>query len=207
MPEAQAACLLAKVSSSQARTAAPQSGLQARGGFCETRPHHVSFLLSPAARYQNELAGVDTELLAERFYYQALSVAPQIGKWHPDSGLPTQQFSNKKTTLRWQAGRAGFPRSSPCSVPSHFTLVVHSPPRNTCSREMRGPDPRRREAEGTEGKKAPLVPEVSVERGTYTSAVCVAGIVGEGMRLHYRERLGELRGGIEERASQHSVSL
>lgn len=33
------------------------------------------------ARYQNELAGVDTELLAERFYYQALSVAPQIGKW------------------------------------------------------------------------------------------------------------------------------
>ncbi|POI20360.1 hypothetical protein CIB84_015893, partial [Bambusicola thoracicus] len=32
-----------------------------------------------AARYQNELAGVDTELLAERFYYQALSVAPQIG--------------------------------------------------------------------------------------------------------------------------------
>lgn len=33
-----------------------------------------------AARYQNELAGVDTELLAERFYYQALSVAPQIGE-------------------------------------------------------------------------------------------------------------------------------
>lgn len=34
-----------------------------------------------SARYQNELAGVDTELLAERFYYQALSVAPQIGEW------------------------------------------------------------------------------------------------------------------------------
>ncbi|KAK2084429.1 Protein smg5 [Saguinus oedipus] len=32
-----------------------------------------------STRYQNELAGVDTELLAERFYYQALSVAPQIG--------------------------------------------------------------------------------------------------------------------------------
>ncbi|NXF91311.1 SMG5 protein, partial [Eubucco bourcierii] len=31
------------------------------------------------ARYQNELAGVDTEQLAQRFYYQALSVAPQIG--------------------------------------------------------------------------------------------------------------------------------
>lgn len=35
--------------------------------------------VAPLARYQNELAGVDTELLAERFYYQALSVAPQIG--------------------------------------------------------------------------------------------------------------------------------
>lgn len=33
-----------------------------------------------SARYQNELAGVDTELLAERFYYQALSVAPQVGE-------------------------------------------------------------------------------------------------------------------------------
>ncbi|VFV35447.1 protein smg5 [Lynx pardinus] len=52
---------------------------QTRGRFSETRHHGVFFLLSPAARYQNELAGVDTELLAERFYYQALSVAPQIG--------------------------------------------------------------------------------------------------------------------------------
>ncbi|KAG2462079.1 SMG5 protein, partial [Polypterus senegalus] len=31
------------------------------------------------ARYQNELAGVDAELLAERFYHQALSVSPNIG--------------------------------------------------------------------------------------------------------------------------------
>lgn len=50
-----------------------------RGGFSETWHHHISLPpFSPAARYQNELAGVDTELLAERFYYQAQSVAPQI---------------------------------------------------------------------------------------------------------------------------------
>ena len=34
--------------------------------------------LGDLSRHQNELAGVDTELLAERFYYQAQSVAPQI---------------------------------------------------------------------------------------------------------------------------------
>lgn len=33
-----------------------------------------------AARYQNELAGVEAEQLAERFYHQALSVSPTIGK-------------------------------------------------------------------------------------------------------------------------------
>ncbi|XP_074836886.1 nonsense-mediated mRNA decay factor SMG5 isoform X1 [Carettochelys insculpta] len=41
--------------------------------------HRCLVYLGDLARYQNELAGVDTELLAERFYYQALSVAPQIG--------------------------------------------------------------------------------------------------------------------------------
>lgn len=34
-----------------------------------------------AARYQNELAGVEAEQLAERFYHQALSVSPHVGKW------------------------------------------------------------------------------------------------------------------------------
>lgn len=54
------------------------------GGLSETWNYQVTLPpLFPAARYQNELAGVDTELLAERFYYQALSVAPQIGKWTP----------------------------------------------------------------------------------------------------------------------------
>lgn len=32
------------------------------------------------ARYQNELAGVEAEQLAERFYHQALSVAPHVGE-------------------------------------------------------------------------------------------------------------------------------
>uniref|UniRef100_A0A8C3SW02 Nonsense-mediated mRNA decay factor n=1 Tax=Chelydra serpentina TaxID=8475 RepID=A0A8C3SW02_CHESE len=41
--------------------------------------HRCLVYLGDLGRYQNELAGVDTELLAERFYYQALSVAPQIG--------------------------------------------------------------------------------------------------------------------------------
>ncbi|ELW59858.1 Protein SMG5 [Tupaia chinensis] len=40
--------------------------------------HRCLVYLGDLSRYQNELAGVDTELLAERFYYQALSVAPQF---------------------------------------------------------------------------------------------------------------------------------
>lgn len=39
----------------------------------------VLFALS-AARYQNELAGVEAEQLAERFYHQALSVMPHVGE-------------------------------------------------------------------------------------------------------------------------------
>lgn len=35
---------------------------------------------SSAARYQNELAGVEAEQLAERFYHQALSVMPHVGE-------------------------------------------------------------------------------------------------------------------------------
>lgn len=38
--------------------------------------------LSCAARYQNELAGVEAEQLAERFYHQALSVSPTVGEKH-----------------------------------------------------------------------------------------------------------------------------
>lgn len=47
------------------------------GCFC-LFVHHVVFML--AARYQNELAGVEAEQLAERFYHQALSVMPHVGE-------------------------------------------------------------------------------------------------------------------------------
>lgn len=40
--------------------------------------HFLCF--SSAARYQNELAGVEAEQLAERFYHQALSVMPHVGE-------------------------------------------------------------------------------------------------------------------------------
>lgn len=43
--------------------------------------HGVVLFSFSAARYQNELAGVDAEQLAERFYHQALSVMPHIGEW------------------------------------------------------------------------------------------------------------------------------
>ncbi|XP_068108271.1 nonsense-mediated mRNA decay factor SMG5 isoform X2 [Hyperolius riggenbachi] len=41
--------------------------------------HRCLVYLGDLARYQNELALVNTEKLAERFYYQALTVVPQIG--------------------------------------------------------------------------------------------------------------------------------
>uniref|UniRef100_A0A452UVZ4 Nonsense-mediated mRNA decay factor n=1 Tax=Ursus maritimus TaxID=29073 RepID=A0A452UVZ4_URSMA len=46
--------------------------------------HRCLMYLGDLSRYQNELAGVDTELLAERFYYQALSVLGTLagGKYY-----------------------------------------------------------------------------------------------------------------------------
>ncbi|KAM9294609.1 nonsense-mediated mRNA decay factor SMG5 [Gastrophryne carolinensis] len=41
--------------------------------------HRCLVYLGDLARYQNELALVNTEKLAERFYYQALTVVPQMG--------------------------------------------------------------------------------------------------------------------------------
>ncbi|MGH0121365.1 UNVERIFIED_CONTAM: hypothetical protein FKN15_033008, partial [Acipenser sinensis] len=41
--------------------------------------HRCLVYLGDLARYQNELAGVEAELLAERFYHQALSVTPHVG--------------------------------------------------------------------------------------------------------------------------------
>uniref|UniRef100_W5MP89 Nonsense-mediated mRNA decay factor n=1 Tax=Lepisosteus oculatus TaxID=7918 RepID=W5MP89_LEPOC len=41
--------------------------------------HRCLVYLGDLARYQNELAGVEAETLAERFYQQALSVTPNVG--------------------------------------------------------------------------------------------------------------------------------
>uniref|UniRef100_A0A3B3SA42 Nonsense-mediated mRNA decay factor n=1 Tax=Paramormyrops kingsleyae TaxID=1676925 RepID=A0A3B3SA42_9TELE len=41
--------------------------------------HRCLVYLGDLARYQNELAGVEAERLAERFYHQALSVSPHVG--------------------------------------------------------------------------------------------------------------------------------
>lgn len=42
--------------------------------------HICTLFLFSAARYQNELAGVEAEHLAERFYHQAWSVTPHVGE-------------------------------------------------------------------------------------------------------------------------------
>lgn len=48
------------------------------------------------ARYQNELAGVEAEQLAERFYHQALSVAPHAGERVLASHIfPTAHFPGR----------------------------------------------------------------------------------------------------------------
>uniref|UniRef100_A0A8C6YI56 Nonsense-mediated mRNA decay factor n=1 Tax=Naja naja TaxID=35670 RepID=A0A8C6YI56_NAJNA len=57
----------------------PVSASEKEMDWAQIACHRCLVYLGDLARYQNELAGVDTELLAERFYYQALSVAPQIG--------------------------------------------------------------------------------------------------------------------------------
>ncbi|ETE58371.1 Protein SMG5, partial [Ophiophagus hannah] len=56
----------------------PVSASEKEMDWAQIACHRCLVYLGDLARYQNELAGVDTELLAERFYYQALSVAPQI---------------------------------------------------------------------------------------------------------------------------------
>ncbi|KAG8432059.1 hypothetical protein GDO86_019524 [Hymenochirus boettgeri] len=47
--------------------------------WAQMASHRCLVYLGDLARYQNELAVVDTEKLAERFYYQALMVVPHIG--------------------------------------------------------------------------------------------------------------------------------
>uniref|UniRef100_A0A8C6NLQ0 Nonsense-mediated mRNA decay factor n=1 Tax=Nothobranchius furzeri TaxID=105023 RepID=A0A8C6NLQ0_NOTFU len=54
--------------------------------------HRCLVYLGDLVRYQNELAGVETEHLAERFYHQALSVMPHVGM--PFNQLGTLAGSN-----------------------------------------------------------------------------------------------------------------
>lgn len=138
---------------------APPSGLPGEGGCSEIWNHRVSLPLSPAARYQNELAGVDTELLAERFYYQALSVAPQIGKWTLAWASQPASFPKRKIMLRWQVGHTHSPGpyltqfswTSPwlCILP----LVLHTQKMMEGEEKWESLELRRREAEEEEERR------------------------------------------------------
>uniref|UniRef100_A0A672K4J3 Nonsense-mediated mRNA decay factor n=1 Tax=Sinocyclocheilus grahami TaxID=75366 RepID=A0A672K4J3_SINGR len=61
--------------------------------------HRCLVYLGDLARYQNELAGVEAEQLAERFYHQALSVAPDVGMPYNQLGtLAGSKFYNVEAT-------------------------------------------------------------------------------------------------------------
>ncbi|XP_058503991.1 nonsense-mediated mRNA decay factor SMG5 [Solea solea] len=61
--------------------------------------HRCLVYLGDLARYQNELAGVEAEQLAERFYHQALSVMPHMGMPFNQLGtLAGSKFYNVEAT-------------------------------------------------------------------------------------------------------------
>ncbi|XP_029928033.1 nonsense-mediated mRNA decay factor SMG5 [Myripristis murdjan] len=61
--------------------------------------HRCLVYLGDLARYQNELAGVEAEQLAERFYHQALSVTPHVGMPFNQLGtLAGSKFYNVEAT-------------------------------------------------------------------------------------------------------------
>ncbi|XP_033836605.1 nonsense-mediated mRNA decay factor SMG5 isoform X2 [Periophthalmus magnuspinnatus] len=61
--------------------------------------HRCLVYLGDLARYQNELAGVETEQLAERFYHQALCVMPHVGMPFNQLGtLAGSKFYNVEAT-------------------------------------------------------------------------------------------------------------
>lgn len=74
---------------------------------------------------------MDTELLAERFYYQALSVAPQIGEW-PHVGPPQPSGIFQAGDSASVAGGLlslcpGPPRSqSACASPVASSPMMHT---------------------------------------------------------------------------------
>ncbi|KAG7283366.1 hypothetical protein CRUP_000892 [Coryphaenoides rupestris] len=61
--------------------------------------HRCLVYLGDLVRYQNELAGVEAEQLAERFYHQALSVTPHVGMPFNQLGtLAGSKFYNVEAT-------------------------------------------------------------------------------------------------------------
>uniref|UniRef100_A0AAV2MFM5 Nonsense-mediated mRNA decay factor n=1 Tax=Knipowitschia caucasica TaxID=637954 RepID=A0AAV2MFM5_KNICA len=67
--------------------------------WAQSACHRCLVCLGDLARYQNELAGVDTEQLAVRFYHQALTVMPLVGMPFNQLGtLAGSKFYNVEAT-------------------------------------------------------------------------------------------------------------
>ncbi|XP_043935749.1 protein SMG5 [Protopterus annectens] len=67
--------------------------------WAEMACHRCLVYLGDLARYQNELAGVDTEHLAERLYHQAVLVAPNVGMPYNQLGtLAGSRYYNVEAT-------------------------------------------------------------------------------------------------------------
>lgn len=65
--------------------------------------HRCLVYLGDLARYQNELAGVEAEQLAERYYHQALSVMPHVGMPFNQLGtLAGSKFYNVEATYYYR---------------------------------------------------------------------------------------------------------
>ncbi|XP_033375626.1 protein SMG5 isoform X3 [Parus major] len=95
----------------------PVSASEKEMEWAQMACHRCLVYLGDLARYQNELAGVDTELLAERFYYQALSVAPQIGMPFNQLGtLAGSKYYNVEATYCYLR----------CSLDSELTSLCQS---------------------------------------------------------------------------------
>ncbi|XP_041253149.1 protein SMG5 isoform X2 [Onychostruthus taczanowskii] len=95
----------------------PVSASEKEMEWAQMACHRCLVYLGDLARYQNELAGVDTELLAERFYYQALSVAPQVGMPFNQLGtLAGSKYYNVEATYCYLR----------CSLDSELTSLCQS---------------------------------------------------------------------------------
>uniref|UniRef100_A0A671WF14 Nonsense-mediated mRNA decay factor n=1 Tax=Sparus aurata TaxID=8175 RepID=A0A671WF14_SPAAU len=77
----------------------PMSATPKEMEWAQMACHRCLVYLGDLARYQNELAGVEAEQLAERFYHQALSVMPHVGMPFNQLGtLAGSKFYNVEAT-------------------------------------------------------------------------------------------------------------